>query len=84
MPVLIDGTVPLCREELTALAALAGLKEQDGEEKQIAAECRSLGNVFTDSLENIWQNGERYYIEQCKKNYTGICKNCDEYYTFNF
>ena len=64
MPVLIDGTVPLCREELN-----------NG---------RILGNVFTDSLENIWRNGERYYSEQCEKKYTGVCADCDEYYTYNF
>jgi spiro-SPASM protein len=69
MPVLIDGTVPLCREDLAALK---------GSKKQV------LGNVFTDSLEAVWQNGERYYIEQCKKNYCEICVNCDEHYTYNF
>ena len=72
MPVLIDGTVPLCREELAAL------KDQSGDNVRIS------GNAFTSSLESIWQNTERYYIEQCEKNYTGLCKNCDEYYTFNF
>ncbi|MDR1837708.1 MAG: spiro-SPASM protein [Treponema sp.] len=71
MPVLLDGTVPLCREDISML------KETDGNS-------RILGNVFTASLETIWQNGERYYIEHCKKNYTGLCENCDEYYTFNF
>jgi len=69
MPVLIDGTVPLCREDLTPLKG-----EKD----------RVLGNVFTDSLETIWQNGNKYYLEQCKKSYTGICAGCDEYYTYNF
>ena len=64
MPILIDGTVPLCREDL----------KND----------RTLGNVFTDSLESIWQKGDKYYMEQCKKNYTGLCANCDEYYTYNF
>jgi len=70
MPVLIDGAVPLCREDLSALKS-----RKDG---------RVLGNVFADSLEDIWRNGERYYGEQCEKNYTGICADCDEYYTFNF
>ena len=65
MPVLIDGTVPLCREE-------------PGKNTRI------LGNVFTESLETIWQNGERYYIEHCKKNFNGLCADCDEYYTYNF
>jgi len=69
MPVLIDGTVPLCRENLSALK---------GEKKEI------LGNVFTDSLENIWRNADGYYREQCVKNYSGLCADCDEYYTYNF
>ncbi|MDR0301612.1 MAG: spiro-SPASM protein [Treponema sp.] len=69
MPVLIDGTVPLCREDTGAL------KQQSK---------RILGNVFGDSLENIWKEGESYYREQCTKNYSGLCKDCDEYYTFNF
>jgi spiro-SPASM protein len=69
MPVLIDGDVPLCREDTSAL------KQQSK---------RTLGNVFSDSLENIWKEGDLYYREQCQKNYSGICKDCDEYYTFNF
>jgi Spore coat polysaccharide biosynthesis protein F, CMP-KDO synthetase homolog len=69
MPVLIDGTVPVCREDLSAL------KQQSK---------RILGNVFKDSLENIWKEGDTYYREQCSKNYSGLCKDCDEYYTFNF
>ena len=69
IPVLIDGSVPLCREDISALK---GEKE------------RVLGNVFTDSLETIWENGAKYYDEQCKKSYTGLCANCDEYYTYNF
>jgi spiro-SPASM protein len=64
MPILIDGTAPLCREDL---------KNE-----------RILGNVFTDSLESIWRKGEAYYREHCQNKYTGICANCDEYYTYNF
>ena len=69
MPVLIDGTVPLCREDM------AVFKKTDE---------RILGNVFTDSLESVWRKGDSFYREQCEKNYTGICVNCDEYYTYNF
>jgi spiro-SPASM protein len=71
MPILIDGTVPLCREDLSALSG----QNKNG---------RILGNVFTGSLEEIWKNTESYYSEQCEKKYTGICTDCDEYYTFNF
>ncbi|MCL2267383.1 MAG: spiro-SPASM protein, partial [Treponema sp.] len=68
-PVLLDGSVPLCREDLKALK---------GDKNNI------LGNVFDDSLENIWQKSEKYYIEHCGKKYQGICADCDEYYTYNF
>jgi spiro-SPASM protein len=68
-PVLINGDVPLCKEDLSVLK---------GDKNRI------LGNVFTDSMENIWQNGEKFYKEQCKKTYIGICADCDEYYTYNF
>jgi spiro-SPASM protein len=68
MPVLIDGDVPLCRENLMALKG----------EKDI------LGNVFADSLEEIWQKGDKYYSEQCMKKYERLCARCDEYYTYNF
>ena len=69
MPVLIDGTVPLCREDLASIK---------GDKKLV------LGNVFTDSLNSIWENGNKFYLEQCKKSYTGMCAACDEYYTYNF
>ena len=69
MPVLIDGSVPLCKEDLSAL------KQQSK---------RILGNAFNEPLENIWKEGDSYYREQCEKNYSGLCKDCDEYYTFNF
>ncbi|MDR1575432.1 MAG: spiro-SPASM protein [Treponema sp.] len=69
MPVLIDGTVPLCREDLGALNGRSG---------------GALGNVWNDSLAGIWERGERFYIEQCEKKYGGICAGCDEYYTYNF
>jgi len=68
-PVLLNGDVPLCREDLSVFK---------GDNKRV------LGNVFADSLENIWQNGGKYYNDQCKKNYAQICADCDEYYTYNF
>ncbi|MCL2245355.1 MAG: spiro-SPASM protein [Treponema sp.] len=69
LPILINGSVPLCREDMTVF--------NDGKD-------RILGNIFSDSLETIWQNGQNYYREHCNKSYPGICANCDEYYTFNF
>ena len=72
LPVLIDGTAPLCREELSCLE---GAPEKGG---------RVPGNVFGESLEEIWSRGEALYEEHCGKQYTGFCAHCDEYYTYNF
>ncbi|MDR2184422.1 MAG: spiro-SPASM protein [Treponema sp.] len=68
MPVLLDGSVPLCREDLAVFAGSG----------------RLLGNVFTHSLEEIWSRGDVFYREHCTKTYGGICAGCDEYYTYNF
>ncbi|MDR1373522.1 MAG: spiro-SPASM protein, partial [Treponema sp.] len=68
MPVLLDGSVPRCREDPACLAGPGCL----------------LGNVFTHSLEEIWSRGDIFYREQCAKTYGGICADCDEYYTYNF
>ena len=73
-PVLIDGSVPLCKGYLASLKG----------EKHLV-----LGNVFSDPLDVIWRNGDKYYREHCERNYSaplfrGLCENCDEYYTYNF
>jgi spiro-SPASM protein len=70
MPVLIDGTVPLCRETICAgdVPNPAGL---------------TLGNAFSEDLETIWQRGSGMYLEHAVCNYAEICTDCDEYYTYN-
>jgi spiro-SPASM protein len=76
MPVLIDGTAPLCREQIAASnRAING--------------SISPGNVFTEPLETIWERGRQIYMEQAGrmsggKKYNSICAGCDEYYTYNF
>jgi hypothetical protein len=66
----MDGTVPACREDLGALEGKGALP--------------LLGNVFSESLESLWARGEPLYREQCVPEYTRICAECDEYYTYNF
>jgi spiro-SPASM protein len=68
VPVLLDGTVPFCREDLAALDGGGGV----------------LGNLFRDPLETIWERGMARYGEHCSGEYRGICAGCDEYYTYNF
>jgi spiro-SPASM protein len=85
MPVLIDGTVPLCRERIT------GINGGNGGD----AVALNLGNAFTEpsaganALEIIWERGRRFYTEQAGqtpggKKYDSLCAGCDEYYTYNF
>jgi spiro-SPASM protein len=70
MNILADGKVPACREDLGALKG-EGAKP-------------SPGNVFGDSLEDIWERGMPLLMEHCGGVYQGICAECDEYYTYNF
>ena len=62
--VLLDGTVPLCREDLNNTTI--------------------LGNLFEDSLETIWAAGVKEYKKHIDGNYSELCEQCDEYYTYNF
>ncbi|HOJ98618.1 MAG TPA: spiro-SPASM protein [Termitinemataceae bacterium] len=64
MHILIDGSVPLCRESIDPPLV--------------------LGNVFQEGLAEIWERGNTVYRQHLKGSYTGICKDCDEYYTYNF
>jgi spiro-SPASM protein len=65
MPVLLDGTVPVCRET-------------------IVTDAPPLGNAFSEPLETIWEKGAARYHNHCEKNWTALCEQCDEYYTYNF
>jgi len=73
MPVLIDGSVPLCREQIAGGNGTA----------------INIGNAFTEPLDVIWERGRRFYTEQAGqmpggKKYDSLCAGCDEYYTYNF
>jgi len=43
-----------------------------------------LGNLIKDPIENIWEKGNLYFLNDYKKNYDKYCLVCDEYFTFNF
>jgi len=43
-----------------------------------------LGNVFEQSLEEVWAQGDRYYRDHLQERYPELCRQCDEYYSFNF
>jgi spiro-SPASM protein len=64
MVIRVDGTVPLCRDDLFGEMV--------------------CGNVLKDSLQKIWLEGEKYYHQHLREEYPGICRKCDEYYTYNY
>ena len=42
-----------------------------------------IASIYEESLENIWKSLENYFIDNvCKK--LDFCKNCDEWYLYNF
>ncbi|MGP1588044.1 MAG: spiro-SPASM protein [Treponemataceae bacterium] len=44
----------------------------------------SQGNVFKQSLPEIWQKRFEIIKSQMNEKYSSMCEKCDEYYTFNF
>ncbi len=64
LTVLVDGSVPLCREDI------------HGE--------HIVGNVLHSGVQAVWEALEPYYRKHVEADYPLICRNCDEYYTFNF
>lgn len=45
---------------------------------------KAVGNVFTDNLEDVWRKFDETLESQIEKKYLGLCRACDEHYTFNF
>jgi spiro-SPASM protein len=70
-PVMLDGSVPTCRED-TARFASGG------------SGSAVLGNAFAEPLETLWERNAALYREQCGGVYAGLCGLCDEWYTYNF
>jgi spiro-SPASM protein len=84
MPVLIDGTVPLCREQIADKNGGINLGNVFTEPSADA-----VANAGANALEVIWDRGQRFYMEQTGqmpggKKYNSLCAGCDEYYTYNF
>ena len=64
MTVLLDGSVPLCRDDL--------------DNRHL------LGNLLREDAEKIWENGREIYLQHLREEYPDLCRNCDEYYTYNY
>jgi len=64
MCVLLDGTVPVCREDVGRGSV--------------------IGNLLKQDPASIWDRGNEFYLRHLREDYPAICKECDEYYTYNF
>lgn len=43
-----------------------------------------LGNIMEDDLRDVWARGDVYYKKHTDGRFEGLCRECDEYYTYNF
>ncbi len=48
------------------------------------ARTQPLGNVWTDSLEHVWNQGSALWALHVGESWPAVCQNCDEWYTFHF
>jgi len=48
------------------------------------ARTQVLGNAFSETPEVIWNRGSALFGLHLSENYPSVCRNCDEYYTFNY
>jgi hypothetical protein len=52
--------------------------------EEIQSKIAPMANVFTQSLESIWQTREADFLAQAGGAGKEVCGVCDEYYTYNF
>ncbi|MCX7820217.1 MAG: spiro-SPASM protein [Brevinematales bacterium] len=45
-----------------------------------------VGNIFKDGIKNCWENGNEYFLSHFNGSFEPekLCKNCDEWWIFNF
>ncbi len=72
LSILLDGTVPLCRECLQGEQVLGRLFDSGEGPVELAR-----------SLEAVWRAGEAPLARHIAGNYPEPCLRCDEYYTYN-
>ena len=43
-----------------------------------------IGNIFSEPIDQIWEKIGEWYAKHVDGQYPELCKECDEYYTYNF
>lgn len=43
-----------------------------------------LGNLWSEDFPAVWDRGSGLFAGQVRENWPGVCRNCDEWYTFHF
>jgi spiro-SPASM protein len=43
-----------------------------------------LGNAWTDAFALLWERGTELWSRHAREDWPGVCRNCDEWYTFHF
>ena len=97
MPILIDGSVPLCRQQISRQQNSAAGSSAANSGAANSGAAILLGNAFDEALEAIWERGRRHYEDHASASagekaqakaggaeYDSLCAGCDEYYTYNF
>ncbi|HUX36415.1 MAG TPA: spiro-SPASM protein [Rectinemataceae bacterium] len=77
LTVLLDGSVPPCRDLTGAAPALGSLFEglKEGEAGDAA--------FFEAALSRVWAAGDGWHRLHARGDLPESCRNCDEYYTYN-
>ena len=69
LTILSNGDTPACRACVNGGSPCGTIKS---------------GNVFNESLEEVWHKTDSLLLNHINKNYCQKCEKCDEWYTFNF
>lgn len=77
LTVLLDGSVPPCRDLTGAAPPLGGLFEGLGPDES------GDGAFFEAAFARVWAKGEEWHRRHVGGDLPEACVNCDEYYTYN-
>ncbi|MEI6875585.1 MAG: spiro-SPASM protein [Spirochaetota bacterium] len=75
--ILIDGSVPPCREILEGGDGFGNVFEG------LPPDSVGQSAFFSSAFERIWKSGEAWHAKHVASTYPEPCKICDEFYTFN-